>query len=79
MARPHSVLINSLKAGDLIRDNDDGTLGLVLGPGYVSPVIRGVQTLSVQWATIDGPTEMDVVALEKGWVELVSTVDVPIV
>ncbi len=68
-----------MKAGDLIRDTADGIIGLILGPGHISPAMRGVQTLSVQWATIDGPTEIDVVALEKGWVELVSSADVPTV
>jgi len=54
-------------------------IGLVLGPGYISPTLRGVYTLSVLWFGVDGPVELDTVAYEKGWVELVSSVDVPTV
>lgn len=68
-----------MKAGDLIRDTADGMIGLVLGPGYISPTLRGVYTLSVLWFGVDGPVELDAVAYEKGWVELVSRVDVPTV
>jgi len=59
-----------LKTGDLI-SLKDGTLGLVLGPGYVSPVIKNLQTMQVLWADDDQPTEIDVIAVEKGWATVV--------
>ena len=67
----------SLKVGDLISTDD--TLGLVLGKGHISPVIRGVSTMRIWWFDEDKPTEIDVIAYEKGWVRLVSSVDVPTV
>ena len=70
----------SLKAGDLLRLKDgSGVVGLILGPGYVSPVMRGVATMNILWSDDDQPTEVDVLAYEKGWVELVSSADVPTV
>jgi len=70
----------SLRAGDLLRLKDgSGTVGLILGRGYVSPVMRGVETMKILWSDDDKPTEVDVMAYEKGWVELVSSVDVPTV
>ena len=70
----------SLKAGDLLRLKDGGgVIGLVLGRGYVSPVMRGVETMQILWSDDDQPTEVDLLAYEKGWVELVSSVDVPTV
>lgn len=70
----------SLKAGDLLRLKDGtAVVGLILGPGYVSPVMRGVETMKILWSDEDRPTEVDVLAYEKGWVELVSSADVPIV
>tara|TARA_R110002110_G_scaffold104875_3_gene264100 strand:- start:175 stop:384 length:210 start_codon:yes stop_codon:yes gene_type:complete len=69
-----------LKAGDLLRLKDgSGIVGLVLGPGYISPTMRGVETMEVLWSDDDQPSEIDVVAYEKGYVELVSSVDVPTV
>ena len=69
-----------MKAGDLLRLKDGSTVvGLILGPGYVSPVMRGVETMKILWSDEDRPTEVDVLAYEKGWVELVSSADVPIV
>ncbi len=75
-----SIKKRSLKAGDLLRLKDgSGVVGLVLGPGYVSPVMRGVETMQILWSDDDQPTEVDVLAYEKDWVELVSSVDVPTV
>ena len=67
----------SLKAGDLI--STGGVIGLVLGPGYASPIIRGVETMKVWWSDENEPTEIDTIAYEKGWVLLVSSVSVPMV
>ena len=68
-----------LQPGDLLRLNDgSGAVCLVLAPGYVSTT-KGVQTMQVLWNDEDQPTEIDVVAYEKGYVELVSSVDVPTV
>jgi len=67
-----------LKAGDLI-STDDGIIGLVLGKGHISPVIRGVDTMRVWWSDETEPTEIDLQAYEKGWVELVSAAGVSIV
>ena len=67
----------SLKAGDLI--STGGVIGLVLGPGYVSPIIRGVETMKVWWSDENEPTEIDTIAYEKGWGLLVSSVSVPMV
>ena len=50
----------SLKAGDLI--STGGVIGLVLGPGYVSPIIRGVETMKVWWSDENEPTEIDTIA-----------------
>ena len=70
----------SLRAGDLLRLKDSSdVVGLILGPGYVSPVMRGVETMKILWSDDDQPTEVDILAYEKGWVELVSSVDVPTV
>ena len=52
---------------------------LWLGPGYVSPIIRGVETMKVWWSDENEPTEIDTIAYEKGWVLLVSSVSVPMV
>jgi hypothetical protein len=41
--------------------------------------MRGVETMKILWSDDDQPTEIDVMAYEKGWVELVSSVDVPTV
>jgi hypothetical protein len=41
--------------------------------------MRGVETMEVLWSDDDQPSEIDVVAYEKGYVELVSSVDVPTV
>ena len=67
-----------LQPGDLIRDSADGSLGLVLGPGWCWPQ-GGIYTLSIQWVGIHGPVEMDVDALKNGWVQLVSRADVSII
>jgi|TARA_R110000824_G_scaffold187995_4_gene369327 hypothetical protein len=70
--------MKKLKAGDLLRLKDgSGVVGLILGPGYVSPVMRGVETMNILWSDDSRPTEVDVLAYEKGWVELVSSTDVP--
>ena len=70
--------MKKLKAGDLLRLKDgSGAVGLILGPGYVSPVMRGVETMNILWSDDSRPTEVDVLAYEKGWVELVSSTDVP--
>jgi hypothetical protein len=61
----------SLKAGDLIRDTFDGTLALVLSPGWLG-IQKEVQTWHVLWSYHDEPTEIDATALEKGWVTLVN-------
>ncbi len=68
-----------LRPGDLLRLKDgSGAVGLILGPGYISPA-KEVQTMQVLWSDDDEPCEIDVVAYEKGWVELVSRADVPTV
>ena len=65
-----------LRPGDLLRLKDgSGAVGLILGPGYISPA-KEVQTMQVLWSDEDEPCEIDVVAYEKGWVELVSRADV---
>ena len=68
-----------LQPGDLLRLKDgSGAVGLILGPGYIS-LAQEVQTMQVLWSDEDEPCEIDVVAYEKGWVELVSRADVPTV
>ena len=43
--------MKKLKAGDLLRLKDgSGVVGLILGPGYVSPVMRGVETMNILWS-----------------------------
>ena len=68
-----------LQPGDLIRDSDDGSLGLVLTQIRVRSTTSNIGTVLVQWTHINGPVEMDVRAWESGWVELVSRADVSII
>jgi hypothetical protein len=68
-----------LQPGDLLRLKDgSGIVGLILGPGYIS-ITKELQTVQVLWSDEDEPSEIDVIAYEKGWVELVSRADVPTV
>ena len=68
-----------MKPGDLIEDTSDNEIGLILGEGPTYSFKEGqVKTLKVWWNSISIPTEIDITALEKGHVRLVSEADVSI-
>lgn len=66
-----------IPVGSIVRDVDVGDLGLIVGPlievrTMVNPV-KTIRTQLVLWPANQGvPVEMDLWAIESGWVEVVS-------
>ena len=67
--------IHSLPIGSLVRDVDQGDIGIVVGPLEVLPLggMGYCRTQLVFWPNHLGETaEMDLSAIEQGWGEVVS-------
>ena len=65
----------TLKPGDLIKDLGDGEIGLVLslGPKRLDfTTDKDIRTVRVKWPNLSGPCELDICALENGWIELIN-------
>ena len=63
-----------LKPGDLIRDFNDGDLGLVLSEVRSYGTVEGPdgQYVMVQWNLMRNPQRFILSAVDKGFVEIVS-------
>ena len=69
--------MNSIPIGSLIRDTDHGDIGIVVGPLVSNPVfdVGQCSTQLVLWPSNHGePYEMDLSAVEQGWVEVLNAV-----
>jgi hypothetical protein len=67
--------IHSIPIGSLVRDVDQGDIGIVVGPVEVLPLggMGDWRTQLVFWPNHLGETaEMDLSAIEQGWVEVTS-------
>jgi hypothetical protein len=67
--------IHSIPIGSLVRDTNQGDIGIVVGPLEVLSLGGSGHYRSqlVLWPNNDGEAwEMDLVAIEKGWVEVIS-------
>jgi hypothetical protein len=61
--------------GSLVRDVDQGDIGIIVGPLEIVPVadLGSCRTQLVLWPSNDGePMPMDMEAMENGWVEVIS-------
>ncbi len=71
----NSMKIQSLAIGSLVRDVDQGDIGIVVGP-LVKQSLFGMghcNTQLVLWPNNFGESvEMDLSAIEQGWVEVLS-------
>ena len=66
-----------IPVGSLVRDVDVGDIGIIVGPlvetKTVANPIKTVRTQLVLWPSNQGmPFEMDLSAIESGWVEVLS-------
>ena len=64
-----------MKAGDLLKDNGDGDLGLVISTKPTRMVVLGKDTgciAMVKWHSRPEPTMLDCSVLDSGWVEIIS-------
>ena len=63
-----------LQPGDLIRDNEDGDLGLVLSEVRSYNTIEGPsgEYVMVKWGRIRNPQRFILSAVDKGFVEIVN-------
>ena len=67
--------IHSIPIGSLVRDVDQGDIGIIVGPLVTQPLfgMGYCQTQLVLWPSNRGmPMEMDLSAIEQGWVEVLS-------
>lgn len=67
--------IHSLPIGSLVRDVDQGDIGIVVGPLEIISLggMGHCRTQLVFWPDHLGETaEMDLSAIEQGWVEIIS-------
>ena len=69
--------IHSLPIGSLVRDVHQGDVGIIVGPlveTYLGGAIGNMRTQLVLWPSNHQgePYEMDLSAVEQGWVEVVS-------
>ena len=67
--------IHSIPIGSLIRDVDQGDIGIVVGPLVEMPMfdLGSCRTQLVLWPSNRGEAmEMDMSAIEQGWVEVIS-------
>jgi len=68
-----------MKPGDLIEDMADNEMGLIMREGPTYSAKEGqVKTMKVWWHSTGILAEIDITALEKGWVRLVSEASVSI-
>ena len=60
--------------GSLVRDVDQGDIGIIVGPLEIVPdslYVESYRTQLVLWPSNDGePMPMDMEAIENGWVEV---------
>tara|TARA_Y100000034_G_C6725253_1_gene320995 strand:- start:335 stop:541 length:207 start_codon:yes stop_codon:yes gene_type:complete len=65
-----------MKVGDLIRDKEDGEIGLVISPprnySLDSWKKQSLGYVMVHWRDSSTTREMDLAALKYGWVEIIS-------
>jgi len=67
--------IHSIPIGSLVRDVDQGDIGIIVGPLVTQPLfgMGYCQTQLVLWPSNRGEAmEMDMSAIEQGWVEVLS-------
>ena len=67
--------IHSLPIGSLVRDVDQGDIGIIVGALVTQPLfgMGYCQTQLVLWPSNRGEAvEMDLSAIEQGWVEVLS-------
>jgi hypothetical protein len=67
--------IHSIPIGSLVRDVDQGDIGIIVGPLVTQPLfgMGYCNTQLVLWPNNLGETaEMDLSAIEQGWVEVLS-------
>lgn len=67
-----------LEIGTLVRDDDDSEIGIIVGPLVVREPRRQtfrahkpIRTQLVWWPSNNEPYEMDLKAIETGWVKVV--------
>ena len=67
--------VHSIPIGSLVRDTDQCYIGIIGGP-LVTPPLFGMgycETQLVLWpSNLGEPAEMDLSAIEQGWVEVIS-------
>ena len=66
---------HSLPIGSLVRDVDQGDIGIIVGPLVKQPLfgMGYCRTQLVLWPSNRGEAmEMDMSAIEQGWVEVLS-------
>ena len=71
----NSGKIRSIPIGSLVRDVDQGDIGIIVGPLVTQPLfgMGYCQTQLVLWPSNRGEAmEMDLSAIEQGWVEVLS-------
>ena len=68
--------IHSIPIGSLVRDTNQGDVGIIVGPlveTYLGGAVGNMRTQLVLWPSNQGePYEMDLSAVEQGWIEVVS-------
>jgi len=67
--------IHSIPIGSLVRDVDQGDIGVIVGPLVTQPLfgMGYCNTQLVLWPSNRGEAmEMDLSAIEQGWVEVLS-------
>ncbi len=65
----------SIPIGSLVRDVDQGDIGVIVGPLVIQPLfgMGYCETQLVLWpSNLGEPAEMDMSAIEQGWVEVLS-------
>ena len=71
----NSGKIHSIPIGSLVRDTDQGDIGIIVGPLVTQPLfgMGYCETQLVLWpSNLGEPAEMDLSAIEQGWVEVIS-------
>ena len=67
--------IHSIPIGSLVRDVDQGDIGIIVGPLVTQPLfdMGYCETQLVLWRCNNGEAmELDMGAIEQGWVEVIS-------
>ena len=66
-----------MKVGDLVRDNGDGSYGLITRAPYVvrwsrDPITETENCIDILWSGDNKALRCDINAIDKGWVEIIN-------